>query len=108
MHPKSVLKTMLGEPMLGAIDYWRHPELRNKWGGPFNGQRARVALFLSLIDKLGPCAIIETGTYRGITTEFMAGTALPIFTVESHARNYGFSRARLLRHSRVTVRRGDS
>lgn len=107
-YVESILKTILSESMLGAVDYWRHPERGNRWGGPFNGQRVRAALFRSLIAKLRPCAIIETGTYQGTTTKFMAHTGLPIFTVESHPYNYGFSRARLLRHSRVTVRRGDS
>jgi len=105
---KALLKSMLGEPALGALDYVRHPELRDLWGGPFNGQLARAALFRSLVAQLKPQAIIETGTYHGTTTEFMAQTGLPLFTVENHPRNYGFSRARLLRCRRVTVHRGDS
>ena len=105
---KTLLKRMVGEPALGALDYLRHPELRDRWGGPFNGQSARVALFRSLVAKLKPRAIIETGTYHGTTTEFMAQTGLPIFTVESHPRDYGFSRARLLRYRHVTVRQDDS
>lgn len=105
---KKVLKKLLGEPILGAIDYWRHPQLRPSWGGPFNGQQIRMAIFQSLIAKIKPRALIETGTYRGTTTEFMAQTGLPIFTVETHPRNYGFSRARLFRHRNVSVRRGDS
>jgi predicted O-methyltransferase YrrM len=105
---KTALKKLLGEPALGAIDYWRHPEMRRKWGGPFNGQSVRAALFQSLIVKFKPSAIIETGTYLGSTSEFMAQTGLPIFTVEGHPRNFGFSRARLFGHRRVKVRLGDS
>jgi hypothetical protein len=103
-----VLMNRIGATILGAIDYWRHPEMRGSWGGPFNGQRARAAIFLSLIAKIKPRVLIETGTYRGTTTEFMARTGLPIFTVESQARNYGFSRARFFRRRQVSVRRGDS
>src|SRR5215467_7457931 len=99
---KTLLKRILGEPALGALDYLRYPELRDRWGGPFNGQLARAALFRSLIAKVRPRAIIETGTYHGTTTEFMAQTGLPIFTVESHPRDYGFSRARLLRYRQVS------
>ena len=105
---KSVLKSLLGERMLGALDYWRHPQMASSWGGPFNGQNGRAALFLALIARTRPRAILETGTFRGTTTEFMARTGLPIFTVENQARNYGFSRARLFRCRGVTVRFGES
>jgi predicted O-methyltransferase YrrM len=96
------------EPVLGAIDYWRHPDLRQSWGGPFNGQEVRAAMFVSLIEKIRPCAIIETGTFRGTTTAFLAQAQLPVFTVESNPRNYGFSRAHLRRHHGVSLYRGDS
>lgn len=105
---ETILKRVLGGPLLGSIDYWCRPQMRTAWGGPFNGQRARAMLFLSLIAKIRPHAIIETGTHRGTTTELMTRTALPIFTVESLARNYGFARARLARHRQVSVLLGDS
>ena len=28
--------------MLGSIDYYRYPERRWAWGGPFNGQSNRI------------------------------------------------------------------
>jgi hypothetical protein len=96
------------QSILGAIDYWRFPAKRNTWKGPFNGQESRAILFLSLIVKTNARAIIETGTYRGNTTAFMARAALPTYTVESRPRNYGFARMRLFRHRNVTVRLGDS
>jgi hypothetical protein len=105
---RSALKTLVGEQMLGALDYWRYPDMARSWGGPFNGQNARMALFLALIVKIGPRAILETGTYRGTTTEFMARTGLPVFTVENLARNYGFARARLFGRRGVLVRLGES
>src|SRR5690348_7267295 len=92
----------------GALDYWRRPALRAGWGGPFNGQRSRCELFESLIACFKPAAIIETGTHRGTTTEFMAATRLPIFSVENDARLYGFARMRLLWRRNVTLRLGDS
>jgi predicted O-methyltransferase YrrM len=96
------------QSLLGAIDYWRFPEKRNTWNGPFNGQESRARLFLSLINKTNARAIVETGTFRGNTTAFMARTALPIYTVENYARNYGFARMRLFRNRNVTLRLGDS
>jgi hypothetical protein len=75
---------------------------------PFNGQRSRQDLFHNLIEKFAPIAIVETGTYLATTTEFMAKTGLPIFSVESDARNYGLARARLWWHRNVHLLRGDS
>ena len=75
---------------------------------PFNGQCSRQDLFHSLIKKFAPIAIVETGTYLATTTEFMAKTGLPIFSVESDPRNYGLARARLWWHRNVHLQRGDS
>lgn len=48
------------------------PELQNCWGGPLNGQDGRRAIFRELIDTVGFTAILETGTYRGLTTSWFA------------------------------------
>jgi hypothetical protein len=105
---RSAFRSLPGEQILGAMDYWRHPGMASSWGGPFNGQRARAAMFLAVIARTKPRAILETGTFRGTTTEFMAKTGLPVFTVENRARNYGFARARLFRCRGVLVRLGES
>jgi hypothetical protein len=94
--------------ILGVTDYFRFPEQRASWGGPFNGQSGRQELFRGLINAVAPVAIIETGTYRGTTTELMAESGVPIYSVEGLARNYGFSRARLWRTKDVHLYRGDS
>ena len=103
-----MLKSLSSEVLKGAFDYYRFPDLRTVWGGPFNGQPLRQALFRDLIDRFRPASIIETGTYRGTTTEFMARTALPIFSVEVVPRNYGFAMARFWHQRNVTIRRGNS
>jgi predicted O-methyltransferase YrrM len=92
----------------GAIEYTLHQDRGIAWGGAFNGQCFRKDLFESLVEKFAPVAIVETGTYVGTTTEFMAATGLPIFSVESEPRNYGFARARLWRSHNVHLLRGDS
>jgi predicted O-methyltransferase YrrM len=46
-------------------------ELQRCWGGPFNGQEGRRQLIKNLITALSPTAIIETGSYRGITTKWL-------------------------------------
>lgn len=92
----------------GAWDYHRRPDLRDPWGGPFNNQRARKSLFLSLVEAFRPWAIVETGAYRGSTTEFFAKTGLPVFSAELDLHAYGFSRMRLRRDGNVKIMNGDS
>src|SRR5437870_1448472 len=99
---------ILGNRIIGAMDYFRFPECRDSWGGPFNGQPLRQKLFLDIVRLLRPAAIVETGTYRGVTTEFMAQTGLPLFSIEADPRNYGFACARLWRKKNVKIYLGDS
>jgi predicted O-methyltransferase YrrM len=105
---KWVLRSLLGGQALGALDYVRFPEFATEDGGPLNAQPARQALVHAVIEHVNPSAIVETGTYRGTTTEFMADLGLPVFTVERKPRNCGFARMRLRRRRNVTLRLGDS
>lgn len=105
---RRLAKGRLGETLLGHLDYYRFPERRNVWGGPFNGQKARVALFLALMRRCSPSAIIETGTYLGTTTELLSEFGCPVYTIEDHPRSYGFARARLRKRRNVTLLRGDT
>ena len=98
----------LHHELAGAIEYTLHPDRGIAWGGPFNGQRSRQDLFRTLIEKFTPVAVVETGTYLGTTTEFLAATELPIYSVESDPHNYGFAKVRLWRRRNVHLLRGDS
>src|SRR5580658_4353370 len=93
--------------VVGALRYLLHPERGSAWGGPFNGQVARQALFARIVAETAPRAIVETGTYLGTTTAFMAEMSLPVFTIEADAMNYGFARARFRRNPYVRVFYGD-
>lgn len=111
---KRILRPLLSEQTIGIIqqiigmlDYIKSPDRGAGWG-PFNGQTARQALFVDILTKTGPHAIVETGTFLGATTEFMAQAGLPVFTIEAHPRNYGFARARFWRKRNVTLLYGDS
>jgi hypothetical protein len=101
------LNAILGtafQKMLGMAEFLIFRER----GKGFNKQTSRQALFKSLMLQFQPCAIVETGTYLGSTTELMANEAVPIFTVEGNARSFGFARARLWGRSGVTLCFGDS
>ena len=93
---------------VGMVDYYCYPKQRVTWGGPFNGQHNRQRIFKAILALLQPAAIIETGTYVGTTTEFLAQFGLPVFTVEGNPRNYGFARVRLRKWRNVSLVFGDS
>jgi hypothetical protein len=105
--PKRALRRLLSEQTMGAIKYIRSPDRGTGWG-PFNGQTARQALFVNIITKTRPYAIVETGTFLGDTTELMSQTGLPVFTFELDPRNYGYARARFWRTRNVKLFHGDS
>ena len=98
---------VMAQQTIGMIDYIRWPGHGVGWG-PFNGQTARQALFVDIIARAQPHAIVETGTFLGVTTELMAQTQLPVFSIELYPRSYGFARARFWRARNVKLLQGDS
>jgi len=105
---KRVFSFTPSETLKGRIDYYRYPQRRDSWGGPFNGQAKRQELFEAIIEKLNPAAIVESGTYRGTTTLHFCTTRLPVYTVEGLARNYGFAKSQLRGRKNVTILNSDS
>jgi predicted O-methyltransferase YrrM len=105
---KSVKKT-LGERNVGRFEYFLKRRSADSWGGPFNGQKYRQKIYLELFEKLRFESIVETGTFRGTTTLFMAQSGASIYTVEANPRNYGFAAMRLLQHrNSIHLYEGDS
>jgi hypothetical protein len=105
---KHMLRRLLGDEAVGMIDYVRFPDRGDANFGPLNGQPFRQNLFRDMVERFRPVAIVETGTYRGTTTKFMAGLGLPVFSVEESLRNFGFARIRLWGHRNVKLFVGDS
>ena len=67
--------------LLGHLELYLRPHLKDSLGDPFNGQQFRQTIFLELFSAFQFKSIIETGTYRGNTTEFMATKSqLPVYT----------------------------
>jgi len=84
-------------------------ELQQSWGGPFNGQQKRCALFLDLIERADPQAVIETGTYRATTTKFLAEHfQRSIFTCEIVPRHFFQSQKKLAAYPHVSLVEADS
>lgn len=94
---------------LAAFEYYMRPGLRDIWKGPFNGQHIRQQIFRDLMRAFEFQAVVETGTFRGSTTEFMASeSAKPLFTVESNPLYFHYARLRLRGHPNVRMYPGDS
>ena len=85
----------------------RQPTWRG-WGAPFNGQHHRAKTAAELIDRFGPDALIETGTYYGFTARHLASYGLPVFTVERDPGIRLIARRALRGRPNVTVVHGDS
>src|SRR5215468_8654450 len=85
------------------------PGLQNCWGGPFNGQKGRQTLVADLLHILNPAAVVETGTFRGITTKWLAENySGPVMTCEKENLYYLQAKARLDRLPNVSLYLQDS
>jgi hypothetical protein len=78
------------------------------WGGAFNGQERRQTLFDQLLQELKIVTVVETGTFRGTTTDYMAKAGLPVFSCEFHPRYFYYSVLRLANIPNVRLERADS
>lgn len=70
--------------------------------GPFNGQKRRVEAVAAMFRAVPFATIIETGTYRALTTMHLRTVSqAPIATIEVNPRYFEFSRRRLRKFDRV-------
>jgi hypothetical protein len=75
----------------------------------FNGQRHRKLIFRDLMGTLDFDAIVETGTWIGDTTGYMAKTTgLPVYTCELDKRFHSIAKMRLQGFENVTFVLSDS
>lgn len=109
MNMKTTVRKILGEKSLGVLEFCLRPGQRASWGGPFNGQVSRQAMFLEIVRRIRFAAIVETGTYRGTTTEYMhTMSGLPVHTVELSPRYYAYAKTRFVFTKGVSVYCDDS
>lgn len=84
-------------------------QLQQCWGGPMNGQIARQETFREILASFAPAAIVETGTFRAITTIWLAHIfAGPIYTCEASPRLFVQSAIKLRSYPTVVIRQSDS
>lgn len=90
------LLAMLPGRMRGSIDYYLgHHSLFYPGGGPMNGQTARLEVVRTLIGALRPALLVESGTFRGTTTEWLAQFGTQVVSIETDPRFHEFSQHRL-------------
>lgn len=96
-------------PWKAKLEYHLDTAAGKEFGGPFNGQEGRQQIFKDLVNAFHFQAVVETGTFRGTTTAYIAENIdAPVYTVELDPRMYHFARLRLRDHANVTVKCGDS
>jgi hypothetical protein len=105
---RTAIYRRLGEKNIGRLEFLLEPALKDELGGPFNGQRFRQRIFKDLVSTLDFKAIVETGTFRGTTTAFLAESGLPVYTVEVNPRFHAYAALRLLWRPSVHVIHDDT
>lgn len=97
------------EVLRGCAKYYIQSGSHRVNRSAFNGQLIRKEIFRELVEKINPKVLVETGTHFGDTTEYMANSAkLPVYSVESDPKAFGYSKARLFRNKNVKLTLGDS
>lgn len=93
-----------------AVDYLiKSPTYISADNIGFNGQQYRKQIFLDLLSEFKFDLIIETGTWVGNTTGYMAEKSnLPIYTVELNERFHSIAKNRLSGFKNITFKRSDS
>jgi hypothetical protein len=108
MPLKALATALVGRRNLGRLDYLLRRVPKDPWGGPFNGQVFRRRIYIELTERFNFDGIVETGTFRGTTTEFLAQSGLPVYSVEIDPRAHGFASRRLWHCPLVHLFQGNS
>ncbi|MGA7413965.1 MAG: hypothetical protein WBW33_26040 [Bryobacteraceae bacterium] len=84
-------------------------ENKQCWGGPFNGQTGRTAIMEAILKTCLLENVVETGTFRGTTTEYLAQRVIGrVYSCENEPRYFLYSRRRLEPLGNVEIHLGDS
>lgn len=105
-----------GLPWLGQFGHIAAAEIdfRNEgnkrwWGGAFNGQQGRTEIIENVIKICQISDVVETGTFRGTTSEFLATRVSGrIYSCELATRYFLYAQRRLCAYSNVEIQLADS
>lgn len=98
-----MLESLLAR-LLGRMDYFSRSKGKfYPWGGAMNSMASRLEATRQIIYTIQIESIVETGTYRGTTTEWFAQFNLPVETVEVSERYWTFAKMRLAKFDNVNV-----
>ncbi len=103
----AALAAQVAQRCAAELDFDAHPAM-DVWGGAFNGQERRQTLFDQLLQELKIVTIVETGTFQGSTTDYMAKAGLPVFSCELRTRYFHYCSLRLANIPNVRLERADS
>jgi hypothetical protein len=103
----AALAAQAAQRCAAQLDFDAHPAM-DVWGGAFNGQPRRQTLFDRLLQELKIVTIVETGTFRGTSTAYMAKAGLPVFSCELCVRYFHYSLLRLANIPNVRLEWADS
>jgi hypothetical protein len=105
---KSLILGLVGPKNAGRLDYLLGRKSKDGWG-PLNAQTFRQRAYSDITSRIRFAAIVETGTYRGTTTDFFAKSGLPVYSVEVDPRLYAYAALRFFfQRNQVHVFHGDS
>lgn len=90
---------------VGQIEYWLR---RSAAMLPMNGQAARLEMTREIFELCGIEQVVETGAFRGATTEWMAQFGKPVFSLEISPVYAAYTSARVKAYANVEVRNTDS
>ncbi|MCW2569509.1 MAG: hypothetical protein JWN54_3606 [Mycobacterium sp.] len=102
------LLNRLPDRLAARIDFRLRRGRAHGWGGPLNGQVARRAIVEDLVARVGFVRVVETGTYLGTTTKYLAGLVPAVLTVEAVRRHFEYARLNLAGCPSVGSSYGDS
>jgi hypothetical protein len=102
------LGSLLGNTLRAVDQDFRNPQLRTGFAGPLNGQYLRATILRRLDAELGFDAFVETGAFRGTTTEWFATLGRPVFSCELDEDIFYFSLSRLAQYANVQIVQQDS
>lgn len=80
----------------------------NKYNNAFNEDTILQNTFAKLVETYKPELILETGTHRGETTEFLCDFGIPVISTEINQGFYDGTKARIGRLHNLVMLLGDS